>query len=286
MDFASLMGTALGKQKTATEAGKYIRRADLEAEREESYRLEQAAIAKAKVGKAAAKRRFEEEEAEKKSIREDKRQRLAEESRIRREVEERIEEDARRKRIGLPPLAEKKPVEDGPAPEEDIEDNELRMLLRGMDQPITMFAESHTARLKRYKALTTKEVMSNGPIPTRLELLPEADMAIGSTKAPGAGKERIYLYRQLASYFTMILEEWIRALNRRDTTVKTSREGQAAYAAMEQSRINLEPLFRKFEKGSLENSILEPIMEIVAFAQQRRYVDANDAYLRLSIGKA
>jgi pre-mRNA-splicing factor 18 len=45
-------------------------------------------------------------------------------------------------------------------------------------------------------------------------------------------------------------------------------------------------LFRKFEKADLEESILKAIVEIVQAAQERRYVDANDGYLRLSIGKA
>ena len=45
-------------------------------------------------------------------------------------------------------------------------------------------------------------------------------------------------------------------------------------------------LFRKFEKSDLDDSILEAIVEIVKAAQERRYVDANDGYLRLSIGKA
>lgn len=45
-------------------------------------------------------------------------------------------------------------------------------------------------------------------------------------------------------------------------------------------------LFRKFEKRMLDESILKAIVEIVKAAQERRYVDANDGYLRLSIGKA
>ena len=36
----------------------------------------------------------------------------------------------------------------------------------------------------------------------------------------------------------------------------------------------------------MEDGILGPMVEIVAAAQERRYVDANDGYLRLSIGKA
>lgn len=45
-------------------------------------------------------------------------------------------------------------------------------------------------------------------------------------------------------------------------------------------------LFRKFEKGDIEDGILVPIVQIVKAAQARRYVDANNGYLELSIGKA
>jgi len=61
---------------------------------------------------------------------------------------------------------------------------------------------------------------------------------------------------------------------------------KAAYNAMVQSKENMTPLFRKFEKGDLDEGVLEPVVEIVKAAQERRYVDANDGYLRLSIGKA
>ncbi|KAK4457467.1 mRNA splicing factor [Cladorrhinum samala] len=97
-------------------------------------------------------------------------------------------------------------------------------------------------------------------------------------------KPRRYLFRQLTSYFNMVLREWEAALakeNNRDTLA-----GQAAYSAMVSSKDNMRPLFRLFEKMEIEESILEAIVEIVHAAQQRRYVDANDGYLRLSIGKA
>jgi pre-mRNA-splicing factor 18 len=84
----------------------------------------------------------------------------------------------------------------------------------------------------------------------------------------------------------MVLKEWDNTLARRSEDVKTSYQGKQAYAAMVQARENMRPLFKKLEKGDLESSILEPVVEIVHAAQERRYVDANDGYLRLSIGKA
>jgi pre-mRNA-splicing factor 18 len=94
---------------------------------------------------------------------------------------------------------------------------------------------------------------------------------------------RKLLFRQLASYFTMILTVYQTTMDaeKNDTTA-----GKQAYSAMVQTRENLKPLFRKLEKGDLDDSLLEPIIEIVKAMQERRYVDANDGYLRLSIGKA
>ena len=316
-DFASLMGAALGKKKTnPTVAAKvpepttnpkstndsgnkaFLRRAELEAQREAEYRAEQEAATRAKEERLAAKRKLEEEEIERNAIREEKRRKLAEESRARREAEELEEEEKRRKRVGLPSLAEKRAAEVAKQEEEaaalaldnfgDIEEDDLRSKLRELEEPTVLFAESHAARLRRYRTLVApKPVLSNTPIPTTLPLVSEAEMLVEITKPPPPKtKERAHLLSQLASYFTMILIEWIGALDGRDAAVKASSQGKTAASAMEQSRENLRPLFKKLESGDIENGVLEPIIEIVRAAQRRRYVEANDAYLTLSIGKA
>ncbi|KAL2036466.1 hypothetical protein N7G274_010834 [Stereocaulon virgatum] len=95
-------------------------------------------------------------------------------------------------------------------------------------------------------------------------------MKVSST-VPKDAKGRTFLFRQLASsYFTMILTEWERWHITQWSNPATTWS-----------------LFsEKFEQGDLEDGILEPVVEIVLAAQEKRYVDANDGYLRLSIGKA
>ncbi|KAG9376087.1 Prp18 domain containing protein [Pyrenophora tritici-repentis] len=127
--------------------------------------------------------------------------------------------------------------------------------------------------------------MTDGPIPTTLQLVPEKDMKV-KLGIPKDKEGREFLFRQLVSYFTMVLKEWDVTLARRDQDVKESYQGKQAYAAMVQARENMRPLFKKLEKLDLPDSIVEPVVEIVHAAQERRYVDANDGYLRLSIGKA
>ncbi|KAI4124958.1 MAG: hypothetical protein LQ338_004541 [Usnochroma carphineum] len=302
MDFAKLMATEISKtaqQKSpppTTEAtAKYLKRADLEAQRRQAYLDEQAALQRDREAKVNQKRKREEEEAARNRERDEKRRRLAEESRVRREQEQEQKERARRKRLGLPELPPKtasreaSPLAEG---QDDTPDSELISKLRSLNEPITLFGETHKQRLRRYKRLTAQSSQqsspssSNGPVFTTLDPVPEPEMLVPSTLPPLNTPERTFLFRQLSSYFNMLLTEWSHALSSRPDAVKQSFQGKAALQAMQQSLANLRPLFQKLETQTLEESILEPVVEIVRAAQERRYVDANDGYLRLSIGKA
>lgn len=301
MDFKSLMSAEISKSQpspspTASSAPqtKYLKRADLEAQRRTAYQQDQRAIQAEKEQKALRKRKHEEEEAERTRDRDEKRRRLADESKRRRDEEEERHERARRKRFGLPDVAPKgdvakegTPLGDG---EEDVAEEELVRKLRAMGEPTRLFGETHRLTLRRYRRLAERAaaplpVQTTGPIPTTLVLVPEAEMKVAG-KVPADAEGRRFLFRQLASYFTMVLTEWGVALGARPESVKGSFQGKAAYNAMVQSRENMRPLFKKFEKGELEDGILGPVVEIVRAAQERRYVDANDGYLTLSIGKA
>jgi pre-mRNA-splicing factor 18 len=236
MDFASLMSKEIAKSrpKSAAEepSAKYKKRAEIEAEREAKYIAEQKAIQAEKEAKLAQKRKREEEEAEANRAREEKRRKLAEESRIRREEREAEEERLRRKRLGLPELIKETSEE---VEVDDIEDGELVEKLRAMGEPSKLFGESHKQRLKRFRNLGI--VMTQGPIPTSLELVDEKDMKVDAIPTDEVGRK--YLFRQLASYFTMVLKEWESALDKekRDTFASKS-----AYSAMVQSRENLTPV--------------------------------------------
>ncbi|KAL2682577.1 hypothetical protein Neosp_007029 [[Neocosmospora] mangrovei] len=284
MDFAALMNKELSKSKSSGSSGdkKYLKRSEVEAQRKEAYLAEQKALEAEREAKVAAKRKREEEVAAENAAREEKRRKLAEESRRRREEKEAEEERARRKRLGLPELvkAKSEDAEDSLQGSEDVPEDELVEKLRALGEPAVLFGESHTARVRRYRKLTT--VVTKGPIPTTLKLVEEKDMKVDGT-VPQDKEGRQWLFRQLASYFTMVLTEYQQAMEseKRDTSAS-----KTAYNAMVQTRENMKPLFRKFEQGELDDDILKPVIEIVQALQERRYVDANDGYLRLSIGKA
>jgi hypothetical protein len=276
MDFAKLMAAQINKGKASaapptSNEKKYLKRSEIEAQRQAAYQAEQDAAERSRREKSERKRKAD--------------------SRRIREEEEVAEENKRRRRIGLPDLPKRKEAgeDDTRAPEDDIEDEELVAKLRALDEPAVMFGETHKQRLRRYKkrvgADNLAAIMTDGPIPTTLQLVPEKDMKV-DRQIPKDKEGREFLFRQLASYFTMVLREWDTTLARRDQEVIESYQGKQAYAAMVQARENMRPLFKKLEKFDLADSILEPVVEIVLAAQERRYVDANDGYLTLSIGKA
>jgi pre-mRNA-splicing factor 18 len=305
MDFAALMSKEISKAKGDSKSSgagkdkgntpeppkKYMRRGEVEAARVAAYNEEQERAERERQERQANKRKLEEDEADRKREREEKKRKFAEESRKRREEEEEAAERERRRKLGLPDLPSKSDAEQTPdnTEAEDIEEDELIAKLREIDEPARLFGENHQARLRRYRRLVqraaTKQKITDGPIPTILQPVPGSKM-ISPAKIPKEQDERLFLLRQLGSYFNMVLSEWELALAKRDISVRQSFQGKQAYNAMLQSRENMKPLFRRLEKSDLEDGLLEPIVEIVHKAQQRKYVDANDAYLRVSIGKA
>lgn len=308
MDFASLMSKEIAKAKggpspaspndaaAAKPAPKYLSKREAEEARKAAYLAEQKRLEEERAAKAAAKRKREEEAAEEAKAREEKRQRLAEETRQRQKAREAEEERARRKRLGLPELPPTSRDEDAEgeagnsdkdddAQGEDVPEGELLSKLRRLGEPAVLFGENHAARLRRYRRVTSGAVANWGPIATSLSPVEEKDMKVPDVVPPASDKKaRRYLFRQLASYFNMVLREWELALAKEDNA--DTHAGQVARNAMVSTKETMRPLFCKFEKGDLDESILEAIVEIVKAAQERRYVDANDGYLRLSIGKA
>jgi pre-mRNA-splicing factor 18 len=296
MDFASLMKSQIAASKPKNEQSskkesdkKYLKRSEVENQRHAAYLADQAAAEALREEKVAKKRKLDEEAAERNKVREEKRRRLAEESQKRREEEEDREERERRKRVGLPevPIEEKVEVvvQEESSDDEDLPDEEeLVKQLRERDQPIKLFGETRKERHSRYWSVADPQVKTM-PIPTTLRLVKEADMKVPQ-KLPKTRKERKLVRRQLASYFTLLLKEWIVALNSRSQDIKESSSGKTAYAAMLGAKNDLVLLFRRLEKDEVEDAVLQGVMDIVHAAQERRYVDANKKYILLSIGKA
>ncbi|KAI5801517.1 mRNA splicing factor [Peziza echinospora] len=94
------------------------------------------------------------------------------------------------------------------------------------------------------------------------------------------------VYRQLDSWFHLVLREWDIALTSRPQSVKTSYQGISATSSYTQAHQYMIPLFRHLHKQDLHPDIFPKVCEIVHQAQLRNYVNANHVYLELSIGNA
>jgi len=257
------------EQEDALKAEERAERAKKQREREEAQRTAEL---------EAEKRRQEKEEYMAK---------MMEKARRHREEEAEEEDRAMRQRRGLPPKP--KAVADDDESEKPVPDDQVIKELEELGEPATLPDESVAARSRRWQRLTGKTasglILSKGPIPTTLKLVEEKDMKIPAV-APKDKEGKQLLFRQLASYFTMILEEWQDAMDERDQETKDSYQGKLALNVMKTARDELVPFFRRLEKGDLQDNLIEPLVKIVHAAQERRYVDGNNAYLELSIGKS
>jgi pre-mRNA-splicing factor 18 len=91
---------------------------------------------------------------------------------------------------------------------------------------------------------------------------------------------------QILAYLKQLLAEWESELDSRPDAVKRSAQGKRTLATFRQSRDYLKPLFHRLKHQTLQQSILDHLIEIVEFVKQREYVRANDVYLQMAIGNA
>ena len=310
MDFASILGSEIKKRKssvpattnsttgankgegtTPPPAKKYLRRSDIEAAREAEYLAQKAALERERAEKAERKRQLELEEEARQDILREKKKRLAEESRRRRE-----EEEARRlasKSGGkLPETDAATQEQESKEPEEEIPEEEVFARLRKLEQPIRLFGETALQRRRRLLKLergespggATPMSRSRSATPKISTLqLSEEEMKIHLDDVKtNPGK----VYGQLAAWFRLVLREWDIALASRPLPIQTSYQGKAATSAFTQASQYMQPLFKHLEKRDLHPDVFPKVSEIVHHAQHRKYVTANDVYLRLSIGNA
>ena len=278
---------------TTTSSSKFLKRGELEKKRQEEYYAEQKRLEEERAERAAKKRKLDEEAAMARERIMEKKQRLREEKeRAKKEKEEEEEEERRRK------LAAKQGVKDGETAQENgtdsstveqMDEETAIKKLRELEQPIRLFGESHTQRLRRLKKLTDAKSRDNGSSAASSKRSP--------SPAPLSGKDMLIdpadvtknpnlVYQQLHAWFSLLISEWEKALADRPMAIKESYQGKQATTAMRQAVDYIQPLFRHFKRKDLEDDILTRVVEIVVEAQARRYVKANDVYLRLSIGNA
>ncbi|KAH0611237.1 uncharacterized protein H6S33_011664 [Morchella sextelata] len=283
MDFASILAREISKKRktsppadtptpatttTTTAAApppkKYLKRSEVEAQRRATYEAEQAALEAQRAAKAAEKRAAEEAEFQRREATKAKAKALA----LARQAKA-DEEKARNA-----------PVAEAPEEAQEMTDEDAVRALRALGEPARLFGEGaggRVRRLKRCLAAAEARKVAEAPALTGEEMvLDMADVGVDDAK----------VYRQLSAWFALVLREWEVALEGRPQAVKESFQGRAAARSMEQAKLYMGPLFTHFRNRDLKKELYTKICEIVVEAQARRYVKANDLYLRLSIGNA
>ena len=96
----------------------------------------------------------------------------------------------------------------------------------------------------------------------------------------------VLLHKLIKLYLKRMLTAWGASLTDMDAAKKQTPQGKLLFANHNQSSEYLKPLFVLLDKRQLARDVLSRVTEICAYMQQREYVLANDAYLRLSIGNA
>ncbi|KAK3837271.1 MAG: Prp18 domain-containing protein [Linnemannia elongata] len=314
-----LIEAALAKKRAAVESAsggakkKYIRKGDLEKQREQEYLAEQ------------------------------KREREAKEEK---ERQQELEREAKRKEkaaaaaatTGSPasstagtPTADSSSANTPTIPSSDNPDDvnaiaaasaatfniapeEVVRRLRARGHPIRLFAETDQARKIRLRALELVEdrsegqrndfmrAMENAETGLHMEALgqqggsstkekksksePAKDVDTNEISVDLIQKDMDKLYVLIYTYFKRLLREWERDLDQRPDELKRSTPGKLATATQAQSAEYLRPFFKSLRQKSLEPDVLMRITEIAELMIKREHMAANDAYLKLSIGNA
>ncbi|KAH8145938.1 uncharacterized protein LAJ45_10080 [Morchella importuna] len=281
MDFASILAREISKKRktppttTTTDSPsspappppqkKYLKRSEVESQRRAAYEAQQSALETHRAAKAAQKRAAEEAEFQRREATKAKAKALA---------------DARRAKADEEKAKNAPAVEEPPEEAQEMTDEDAVAALRELGEPARVFGESAAGRVRRLKrclaAAEARRVASAPALTAEEMVLDMKDVGVDDAK----------VYRQLSGWFALVLREWELALEARPEAVKESFQGKAAARSMQQAKLYMGPLFVHFGNRDLKKELYTKICEIVVEAQARRYVKANDLYLRLSIGNA
>ncbi|RHZ88029.1 hypothetical protein Glove_26g99 [Diversispora epigaea] len=220
--------------------------------------------------------------------------------------------------------AEKSASDNETTKEEKVENDssnlspeEVVRRLRAKGQPIRLFGESDKDRRTRLRALELIEERSEGQRNDFMKTLEEMETGLDlevlkkrpedeETNRPSKKKKATEdlsldntpinidliekdpdkLYVLIYTFFKRLLREWEQEMNNRPDHIKRSTQGKLTAATQRQTTEYMQPFFRSLKKKSIEPDVLARVTEITHYMQIREYMNANDAYLRLSIGNA
>ncbi|KAI9197276.1 Prp18 domain-containing protein [Polychytrium aggregatum] len=195
----------------------------------------------------------------------------------------------------------------------DISVEDVIRRFRSRGQPIRLFGESDKDRIKRLRALESVEEQTEGQRNDFKKAIEQASTGLelehlkrqaGITDEPDREPDEFLdydttivspellqsdpdlTYRLLGIYFRMLLKEWEKYLKERPDEVRRTNEGKLQSATQAQSAEYMKPFFKGLKKRTVPHDVVAHLAEICKLLQQREYLQANDAYLRMSIGNS
>ena len=202
-----------------------------------------------------------------------------------------------------------------------LKEEEIIRRLRNRDQPIRLFGETNQQRLVRLRKIESTEERTEGQRNDFKDLLQAADKGLTETLLRGRDSQldetsnvfnskhnktkdaekavdttiislelvqsdRDTACNLISMYINRVLLAWEESLEARSDDEKQSRQGKLQTVTVAQAGEYLKPFFKSLKKRDLAEDVLARVAEICQFMQQREYMKAYDAYLRLSIGNA
>jgi pre-mRNA-splicing factor 18 len=182
--------------------------------------------------------------------------------------------------------------------------NEVKKRLRVLAQPVTLFGESKRDRIQRLTQLENDAAQIEEEGLGQGHDIRNTFMGEDEKKEKGEGEEEDYddmdrkdqkdeedpedlsecmtVYR----FFKKMLHMWEKDLSNRPDHIKRTAQGKMATKTMKQCKDYIRPLFKLCKQEEVPSDILPNLVDIVRFCEEREFVRANDAYIKLAIGNA
>lgn len=87
-------------------------------------------------------------------------------------------------------------------------------------------------------------------------------------------------------YFKRLLKSWEADLAKRPGSEAMTSKGKMEKITFNQCKDYIKPLFKQLRAGTLEEAMEKSIMKIVEFCKAGEFVQANDCYIDIAIGRA
>lgn len=260
MDFSALLNKEISKKKEEAQSvakeSKYLRRGEVERERVRKYEEEQEEARRLREEKLKREREQEDMEREQRSSKR-KRGRPDEQQQQQQSLQQQEEAD-----------------EDLP----DLDKQGVKSRLRQLDEPVTIFGETDGMRIRRLLKAERRQ-QKRLEIERENALLNEEGGLLIEPQKVRDDQSTVNL--QIRAYLKYLLARWELVLKERGQETQTE-----ALEVLRQTDDSITLLLNKLRKQTLHEDVFASLATLIIHLQHQEYRQANDTYIKMSIGNA